>query len=452
MGELMKKFSTFLIIAAILFYNSHHAQSAELLSTVRITSSPSPLGSGARALGMGNAFIAVADDATAASWNPGGLMQLETPEMSVVGSLFLRTDDITSSSHPEAAGFNATLSYNVNYFSAVYPFNLFGKNMVVSLSHQHLYGLDKKLNFDFRRAGEIAPGLTFDLTDTINSDTRGEIKAFAPAYAIQVTDDLSVGLTLNFWKNITGGRNGWKEKYSSRSTGDFVGNPVILTVDSEEEYSNFRGINFNLGLLWSITDIITFGAVFKSPFTAKMDHHIKFHTTTTFPLSGNTSFSDFEERDSKEMHLPLSYGAGLAFRFSDELTLAFDAYRTEWGGYYNRSASGFESSPIDGRSRSESNIEAATQVHAGAEYLYILEKIIIPIRVGFYWEPEPTEGSPEDFFGLAFGTGMSMKDISIDFAYQYKWANDVGEASVGIPGSAVDVRQHKFYLSAIYYF
>jgi long-subunit fatty acid transport protein len=43
---------------------------------------PNPVGSGARALGMGNAFIAVADDATAASWNPGGLSQLESPEVS----------------------------------------------------------------------------------------------------------------------------------------------------------------------------------------------------------------------------------------------------------------------------------------------------------------------------------------------------------------------------------
>ena len=39
---------------------------------VRPNASPNIIGSGARALGMGGAFIAVADDATAASWNPGG--------------------------------------------------------------------------------------------------------------------------------------------------------------------------------------------------------------------------------------------------------------------------------------------------------------------------------------------------------------------------------------------
>lgn len=40
------------------------------------------MGVGARALGMGSAFIAVADDATAAFWNPAGLALLETSEAS----------------------------------------------------------------------------------------------------------------------------------------------------------------------------------------------------------------------------------------------------------------------------------------------------------------------------------------------------------------------------------
>ena len=43
------------------------------------------IGAGARARGMGGAFIGVADDATATSWNPGGLAKLEKPEASLVG-------------------------------------------------------------------------------------------------------------------------------------------------------------------------------------------------------------------------------------------------------------------------------------------------------------------------------------------------------------------------------
>jgi len=41
-------------------------------------------GSGARAAGMANAFVALSDDGTAASWNPAGLAQLRQAELSFV--------------------------------------------------------------------------------------------------------------------------------------------------------------------------------------------------------------------------------------------------------------------------------------------------------------------------------------------------------------------------------
>ncbi len=40
------------------------------------------IGAGARALGMGGTFVAIADDSTAAYWNPAGLAQLEKMEIS----------------------------------------------------------------------------------------------------------------------------------------------------------------------------------------------------------------------------------------------------------------------------------------------------------------------------------------------------------------------------------
>src|SRR5438128_11075581 len=65
--------------------------------SLNFATSPSPVGSGARAVGKGTAFIGVADDATAASHNPGGLVQLERPEVSIVGSYFLTLErpDVT---------------------------------------------------------------------------------------------------------------------------------------------------------------------------------------------------------------------------------------------------------------------------------------------------------------------------------------------------------------------
>ncbi len=53
--------------------------------TAQTTIEPPIVNPGARSLGLGGAFVAVADDATAAWANPSGLMQLVRPEISAEG-------------------------------------------------------------------------------------------------------------------------------------------------------------------------------------------------------------------------------------------------------------------------------------------------------------------------------------------------------------------------------
>src|SRR6187401_270623 len=78
-------------------------------------------GSGARALGMGGAFLARADDATAASWNPAGLSYLRLPEVSFVYSGGrLDSLEVTSASRKEDKRHGQT----PDFFAAAYPFEL----------------------------------------------------------------------------------------------------------------------------------------------------------------------------------------------------------------------------------------------------------------------------------------------------------------------------------------
>jgi hypothetical protein len=94
-----------LLASLIIGISDLAAMGADTYNRIEFPSSPNPVGSGARALGMGGAFIAVADDATAASWNPGGLIQLERPEISIVYEAFHRVEDLsTGDAGPQTVG------------------------------------------------------------------------------------------------------------------------------------------------------------------------------------------------------------------------------------------------------------------------------------------------------------------------------------------------------------
>ena len=111
-----KQILCFLCFFFLVYFGCHTTLSAQVILGTEIPSSFNPVGSGARALGMGGAFIAVADDATAASWNPGALMQLDKPEVSIVGAGFIRDEDLDLGTNPEANGTNSVSKARIIYF------------------------------------------------------------------------------------------------------------------------------------------------------------------------------------------------------------------------------------------------------------------------------------------------------------------------------------------------
>ena len=179
---------------------------------IRIASSPNPVGSGARALGMGGAFIAVADDAAAASWNPGGLIQLKRPEISVVGNWFHRVEDNAFGNNPEASGSQSVSEQDLNYLSMAYPFTLFNRNMIVSLNYQHLYDFTREWDFPFTLVHRLEAGATLTVERNVHYQQKGSLSAIGLAYCIQVIPQLSFGCTLNLWDNSLSD-NQWKAGY-----------------------------------------------------------------------------------------------------------------------------------------------------------------------------------------------------------------------------------------------
>ena len=439
----------FVALTVLLIFSEADLYAFIIYQDISIASSPNPVGSGARAIGMGGAFIAVADDATAASWNPAGLVQLERPELSIVGDYVSRSADYSSLSHPEVNNSAKTDECNLNYFSASYPFSYLNRNMVISINHQRLYDFNLSLDYRFEATVPLAPPLVVTTSQDIHYNQDGYVGALGLAYTVEITPRLSLGLTLNIWTDDLWWQNEWEETLNAHVETVITGGPPIppsiADIHIDDEYSDFSGENANFGVLWDMTKYLTIGAVVKIPFTATIHHRRK-------RIDNSTTFDEEVKLD-----MPMSYGIGIACRFSDEFTVDLDVYRTEWSEYTLTDGQGNEFSPINGRPKSESNTKDTTQVRIGGEYLLIKpeKNLVMPLRAGFFYDPEPADGKVKDFYGFTIGSGIGYKRFIFDMAYQIRWGHNVDASNVINTTSAdakADVTQHLILASVIYHF
>lgn len=441
------KFLWLFILVIIISFQTAQA------SKLEIPSSPNPVGSGARAIGMGGAFIAIADDATAASWNPGGLIQLETPEVSYVFSRMSRKEDRDFGVHTEALGSDLIENFNINYLSLAYPFEFTSKklNMIISLNYQHMYDFNREMHYNLNVLDD-------PLIDTIHYDYQqyGDLYALGLAYCVQITPDVSMGLTLNYWGDFLL-KNQWKQKYIQQwqyRQQDIVPEIAAGSVTVQKTVKrSFNGWNANFGFLWAVTGNLTIGGVFKTPFTADIEYEMIKNENENFPrLPELNSAELIHEYKNEKLHMPMSYGMGMAYRFSDDFTISSDIYRTHWDDFEYEDDQGNKTSPISGKSIDESDISSTTWFRIGTEYLIEKGKFVIPLRGGIFYDPSPAEGSPDDYFGCSLGTGLAYERYIFDIAYQFRFGNNVGKDIRQDDDFSQDVREHKIYTSLIVHF
>ena len=203
----------------------------------------------------------------------------------------------------------------------------------------------------------------------------------------------------------------------------------------------------------TITPVFSLGGVFLSPFTAKVEHTHASTLTVTLQDGSAPVTSQLSFRENLDMHMPMSYGLGMAARLSDRLTLALDVARTHWSDFRlqqstnanvllveNGAPSGKGKAVLSGAS------DDTTSVRLGAEYLWILPKAVVPFRAGFFYDPEPGERGTDAFFGFSLGSGITLGPWVLDVAYTFRTGT--------VQTSATDtaVHQHTLLSSLIYHF
>jgi long-subunit fatty acid transport protein len=405
------------------------------------------LGSGARALGMGGAFLARADDATAASWNPAGLSYLRRPEVSVVGFLSSRT---TTGRSPlgESTSTDTFDGRALDFVSLAHPLQLGGQFGAVQLSYQRLlpFGGDRHIEIPESRATRV-----FDLS------LHGGFDVVALGTGLVVWQRLRLGVTVNRWFN------GFEQE-TTRSQ-RFQARTVAQTVQRTE--FDLSGWNANAGVIWTPVEALNLGAVFKTPFTASVQlSRSRSDFFADVPSPETTTKNEFSTDDVR-LEFPWALGLGMSVRPRSALTISADYTRTAWSDariqrYFllERTSLG-EPAPTPAASNTVStnlpyptldleNQQSDTeQIRVGVEWVLIGARFKVPLRAGYFTDQQffrdRTSSAPV-FTGFTLGTGVVTGDFLLDLAYVFEWGDYEDIESV----SNVSARASGFWISLIY--
>ena len=223
-------------------------------------------------------------------------------------------------------------------------------------------------------------------------------------------------------------------------------------IEERDTYEDFRGVNARLGILWAAYRGLSLGAFFEFGFSADVYRHIVFETASE-------EGPDIEEYSEKiSVDLPPSFGIGLCYRFGDAFMVTADYTRVFWEDFVFETENG-RKYDVQGVPLDQSDVHATNTFRVGAEYLWILDRMVVPLRFGTFYDPQPAQGGSQDYFGFSLGSGLIFRHFSLDGAYQIRIGlNDKESSLLNIVGTGafedvpVDTYQHLFLLSGVYRF
>lgn len=379
------------------------------------------IGSGARAMGMGGAFIAVADDATAVSWNPGGLGQIENIEISVVGSYYdfermnaaIPFGDLRTGTY-----FQYGDSKSFDFAGITVPIKPFADGdfkIVIQYNYQRLINLNisSQLNPHYWEKHWIDGDVRYraEGSEYAQENYEGGLDAHSIGLGLRIIPWINIGVSANIWTNGYSGTYFSSSSFSvyEDQTGKYLSNGFGTTMTYDE--GDYTGTSFNFGVLMNLTSYLNFGMVYKTAF----------------------NFKDWDQEGNKkgEIHYPQSLGLGLSYRPIENLTLAVDITSTQWSegkSVYGDEVLYFPSRmPYDENAERENEKQNNTnQLRFGAEYVFILDEFLLALRGGLYFDKQffsdenlqiPT------YTGIAGGAGLVWKSFAVDFAFNYEFGS-----------------------------
>jgi hypothetical protein len=368
---------------------------------------------------MGNAFIAVYDDGTAATWNPAGLSQLRKPELSLVHSTSRRNQFREGFRTLDRSGAFTTLktastAANVEFASAALPFTLVGKSVTVQLGWRRLYQFSGKIQGETSRVPVTTGGRPESLIRFDNSSS-GSINLWTFAGAVRVTNRVSVGWSTDFY----GGQ--WEDRANASENPGTV-DPIDFV--SSRVSNEIGGHTLNLGLLLTYPSVRV-GVVYHGALRSGYEVSQSYRSSLTEP-----SDTHFGRDAGITLRFPRSLGLGIAWLPTPLLRLALDVTYNEWTKFLLEGTPSSPDQPVSGFDGLTPELSATRNTvtwNAGLERLFPVQDRYLPFRLGLSYEPQ---GGRDPFLRadahqkvLAAGTGLNSNNVKLDVAVEYRWGS-----------------------------
>jgi len=402
--------------------------------------SPTPIGAGARSLGMGGAFVAIADDATANTWNPAGMTQLERPEAALTAGYAWRRAS-------SDAGDDTRDDLGIDHVSVVLPFHL-GCQQTIGLAWQRQFDFTRGLGF----SSQENDGLEFKTTTT-TIDQEGSFATLGLSYAIEPVPGFAIGATVFDWNDRHTRGSAYRKQSLGRSVSDFdLGNGpeqrVTTTDETSTEVTVDRGWSTVLGVWWQATPQFTIGANVKPRYRLDLARTSSTSSRTVSedlvnPVPPTTSELTGRTETRSTLSYPTSATLGLALRVGDMTTVSLDGTLTRWSEYLSQDDGQSAHSPLS-PSVSADDYGNGWSFRVGGEHIIPLNSFILVPRGGLLFEETPgVTAAPNNleatnvrahmdrYYGATAGISIFRESLILDLAIQARYAHDV--AGEGAP-------------------
>ncbi len=349
---------------------------------------------GARAVAMGGAFVARADDPSAIFFNPAGLSYVEGFNVMVGGTLILPSTTFTGP-YPNNTEWKMN---SLTFFppNAYITYN-FGNGLAAGVGVYTPEGLGTSWPNDW--VGRF-------LITKINLQSFN----INPTVSYAYKDIVSVGVGFDYALG-----NVVLERYNATPFSDSLGNPITPFVHME---GNGNGTGFNFGIMLKPIENVSIGFSYRSKIDFKL-------TSATATFTGAGVLAPLLPGGSVSTSLPFpeTWYAGIAYK-GDKYSVEADYQFTGWSAYNELDINFATHTELQQNSAIIGNYKDSYILRVGGEYMI---NDVWTARAGLFYDKNPVPDAYQlpdlpdaDRIGLNVGVGVNVtKSLSIDASYMF---------------------------------